>query len=443
MSANNLISDSDTRSTLAKTFSSILDAGREILAKRNSSLPNISDPVEALVSLCKELLKHRGEASGLALASEITVAYRALTAESQLGFFNALATDFEVDGEAVLKAADEYKKDNKVESLWKITRLSEAPRVQLLKRINMAKDGTKTLVAMRKDILDRLNSNPLLRGVETDFKNLFVSWFNKGFLEMRRIDWSSPALVLEKIIAYEAVHQINGWEDLRSRLQEDRRCFAFFHPALENEPLVFVEIALTEQIPNAIAPLLQQDRKEVDLKKVNTVVFYSISNCQAGLTGISFGNFLIKNVVEELKSELPSLTTFVTLSPIPGFLKWLERADLTDLVDADMASKVLHPVGSVADSDVYQQLEKLCAHYLLKEKFNGLAKDPVARFHLGNGARLQGLHRDADLSEKGRLQSAGIMVNYLYDLEKIEINHEAYFEAGEIAVAGSIKRLLA
>jgi malonyl-CoA decarboxylase len=443
MSANNLISDSDTRSTLAKTFSSILDAGREILAKRNSSLPTTNDPVEALVNLCKELLKHRGEASGLALASEITVAYRALTAESQLGFFNALATDFEVDGEAVLKAADEYKKDNKVESLWKITRLSEAPRVQLLKRINMAKDGTKTLVAMRKDILDRLNSNPLLRGVETDFKNLFVSWFNKGFLEMRRIDWSSPALVLEKIIAYEAVHQINGWEDLRSRLQEDRRCFAFFHPALENEPLVFVEIALTEQIPNAIAPLLQQDRKEVDLKKVNTVVFYSISNCQAGLTGISFGNFLIKNVVEELKSELPSLTTFVTLSPIPGFLKWLERADLTDLVDADMASKVLHPVGSVADSDVYQQLEKLCAHYLLKEKFNGLAKDPVARFHLGNGARLQGLHRDADLSEKGRLQSAGIMVNYLYDLEKIEINHEAYFEAGEIAVAGSIKRLLA
>jgi malonyl-CoA decarboxylase len=443
MSANNLISDSDTRSTLAKTFSSILDAGREILAKRNSSLPTTNDPVEALVNLCKELLKHRGEASGLALASEITAAYRALTAESQLGFFNALATDFEVDGEAVLEAADEYKKDNKVESLWKITRLSEAPRVQLLKRINMAKDGTKTLVAMRKEILDRLNSNPLLRGVETDFKNLFVSWFNKGFLEMRRIDWSSPALVLEKIIAYEAVHQINGWEDLRSRLQEDRRCFAFFHPALENEPLVFVEIALTEQIPNAIAPLLQQDRKEVDLKKVNTVVFYSISNCQAGLTGISFGNFLIKNVVEELKSELPSLATFVTLSPIPGFLKWLERADLTDLVDADMASKVLHPVGSVADSDVYQQLEKLCAHYLLKEKFNGLAKDPVARFHLGNGARLQGLHRDADLSEKGRQQSAGIMVNYLYDLEKIEINHEAYFEAGEIAVAGSIKRLLA
>jgi malonyl-CoA decarboxylase len=443
MSANNLISDSDTRSTLAKTFSSILDAGREILAKRNSSLPNISDPVEALVNLCKELLKHRGEASGLALASEITAAYRALTAESQLGFFNALATDFEVDGEAVLEAAEEYRKDKKVESLWKITRLSQAPRVQLLKRINMAKDGTKTLVAMRKDILDRLNSNPLLRGVETDFKNLFISWFNKGFLEMRRIDWSSPALVLEKIIAYEAVHQINGWEDLRSRLQEDRRCFAFFHPALENEPLVFVEIALTEKIPNAIAPLLQQDRKEVDLKKVNTVVFYSISNCQAGLAGVSFGNFLIKNVVEELKSELPSLTTFVTLSPIPGFLRWLERADLTGLVDEDMASKVLHPVGSVADSDVYQQLEKLCAHYLLKEKFNGLAKDPVARFHLGNGARLQGLHRDADLSEKGRQQSAGIMVNYLYDLEKIEINHEAYFEAGEIAAAGSIKRLLA
>jgi malonyl-CoA decarboxylase len=295
---------------------------------------------------------------------------------------------------------------------------------------------------MRGDLLEVLPSNPALKGVDSDLKHLFVSWFNKGFLELRRIDWSSPALVLDKIIAYEAVHEINGWDDLRSRLREDRRCFAFFHPALENDPLVFVEIALTDDTPGAIAPLLQQDRELPNLEKVNTVVFYSISNCHPGLAGVSFGNFLIKNVVEELKKELPTLKTFVTLSPIPGFRKWLLHADLSGLVGEKLAAKVLEPLGRVVDSGVYDALVKLCAHYLLREKFRDLAKDPVARFHLGNGARLHGLHRAADLSAKGREQSAGIMVNYLYDLSKIEINHEAYFERGKISVSPAVSRLL-
>jgi malonyl-CoA decarboxylase len=269
-----------------------------------------------------------------------------------------------------------------------------------------------------------------------------VSWFNKGFLEMRRIDWSSPALVLEKIIDYEAVHQINGWDDLRSRLRDDRRCFAFFHPALENDPLVFVEIALTDEVPGAIAPLLEQERETPVGDKVNTVVFYSISNCHPGLAGVSFGNFLIKNVVEELNKELPSLKTFVTLSPVPGFRKWLARADLEGLVDEHLQDKVREPVGQVVETEVYDALVRLCAHYLLKEKSGDQPLDPVARFHLGNGARLHRLHPAADLSPKGRKQSAGIMVNYLYDLPKIEVNHEAYFEKGQISASRSVSKLL-
>ncbi len=431
-----------TRSALEKTLSSIMVAGREILATRKLSLPTRTDPVESLVDLCKELLDHRGEASGLALAGEITECYRALPDAGRLAFFKALAEQFEVDGEAVLAAADAYRDSKKVECLREIARSIEAPRQKLFRRINMAPNGTQTLVAMRGNLLKVLRSNPDLKGVDVDLKHLFVSWFNKGFLEMRRIDWSSPALVLDKIIAYEAVHEINGWDDLRSRLREDRRCFAFFHPAFENDPLVFVEIALTDTTPGAIAPLLQQDRELPNLEKVSTVVFYSISNCHPGLGGVSFGNFLIKNVVEELKKELPTLKTFVTLSPIPGFRSWLQQADLSELVSEELAEKVVQPLGSVIDSAVYDTLEKLCAHYLLQEKSGGLARDPVARFHLGNGASLQGLHRAADLSAKGREQSAGIMVNYLYDLPKIEINHEAYFEKGQISVDRSISRLL-
>lgn len=430
------------RSGFGKTLNSILVAGRDILAKRKLALPARADPVESLVDLCKELLNHRGEASGLALASEITKSYRALADSGRQLFFKALAEQFEVDGEAVLAAADDYRDSKKIENLWEMARRVEAPRQKLFRRINMAPDGTQTLVAMRGDILKVLRSNPELKGVDSDLKHLFVSWFNKGFLEMRRIDWMSPALVLEKIIAYEAVHEINGWEDLRSRLHKDRRCFAFFHPALENDPLVFVEIALTDETPGAIAPLLQQDRELPDLEKVNTVVFYSISNCHPGLAGVSFGNFLIKNVVQELKKELPTLKTFVTLSPIPGFRKWLNTADLSALVDEELAAKVVQPVGRMVDDIVNDALEKLCAHYLLREKSRGLALDPVARFHIGNGARLHCLHKSADLSVKGLEQSAGIMANYLYDLPKIEINHDAYFDKGRISASKSVSRML-
>ncbi len=431
-----------TMTTLSRTLSSVLDVGRELLARRRTSQPAPLKTAANLITLCEDLLQHRGEASGLALASEVVVGYQELPESQRVTFFAGLAAQFEVDSAAILQAADRYRDDGTLENLWAINRAAEAPRQKLFRRINTAPDGTRMLVAMRGHLLSTLRENPQLRGVDSDLKHLFISWFNKGFLELRRIDWSSPASVLEKIIHYEAVHEINGWEDLRSRLGEDRRCFAFFHPALDNDPLVFVEIALTDKTPDALAPLLLQERVKSTDKSVNTVVFYSISNCHPGLAGITFGNFLIKMVVEELKKEIPALKTFVTLSPVPGFRKWLLDTPLEGLVADELVDRVREPVGRVIDAQVYDALLKLCAYYLLKVKSGRLPRDAVARFHLGNGAQLNGLHGVADMSPKGREQSAGIMVNYLYDLPKIEEHHEAYFDEGKIAVARSVSRLV-
>lgn len=426
---------------LERTFHSVLEAGREILARRRVSATP-AQSLEALLERCEQLLDHRGEASGLALASEITAAYSSLPEGDREAFFLRLLSDFGVDRQRILTAMEQYRAEDDYAQLAEIARSVEAPRQKLFRRINMAPDGTATLVAMRGHLLQVVRGRPELKPVDADLKHLFISWFNKGFLELRQISWDSPAAVLEKIIDYEAVHQINGWDDLRSRLRNDRRCFAFFHPALHDDPLVFVEIALTENLPDAIAPLLQQERELAAPEQASTVVFYSISNCHPGLAGVSFGNFLIKNVVEELQREMPWLKTFVTLSPVPGYRKWLLKTDLSDLVDESMAGALREPVGSVIRTEVYEAHLKLCAHYLLQAKSGDLPKDPVARFHLGNGARLHRLHGGADLSAKGREQSAGIMVNYLYDLSKIEVNHEAFFDEGRVAASRSVLRLV-
>ncbi|MEP4484350.1 MAG: malonyl-CoA decarboxylase [Halioglobus sp.] len=428
-------------SPIERTLASVLDVGRELLANRRNARPTAKTRVQALTNDCKELLDHRGEASGLALASEIADTYLVLQDQERLGFFTALSEEFDVDAEQIINAAEKYKEQPDQRALEAIAHCVEAPRQKLFRRINMAPNGTAVLVAMRGHLLAHLRARPELRGVDQDLKHLFISWFNKGFLELRKVDWSSPAVILDRIIDYEAVHEINGWDDLRSRLQDDRRCFAFFHPALPDDPLVFVEIALTNEIPGAIAPLLRQEREFSPDEPVNTVVFYSISNCHPGLAGVSFGNFLIKNVVEKLAQEIPGLKTFVTLSPVPGFRKWLLNADLTELVDTSLIEKVKEPVGSVVKTEVYEAHLKLCAHYLLHEKSGELPKDPVARFHLGNGARLHRIHGGADLSAKGREQSAGIMVNYLYDLSQIELNHEEFFEQGKIAASRTVLKV--
>jgi malonyl-CoA decarboxylase len=304
-------------------------------------------------------------------------------------------------------------------------------------------------VAMRADLLTLMKGNKDLAALDRDVVHLLSSWFNRGFLVLRRIDWSTPANILEQIIRYEAVHEIRDWNDLRRRIDPiDRRCYAFFHPALVDEPLIFVEVALTESIPGAIAPLLAEDRELVPVERARTAVFYSISNTQRGLGGISFGNFLIKQVVEELRRELPRLENFVTLSPVPGFMHWvkhshylplseeerpmlqsLDRADWIE--DAELADK-LHPV-----------VEHLAAYYFVKARTpRGRLIDSVARFHLGNGARLERINWLGDTSPKGLRESAGIMVNYLYRLEDIEKNHEAYANEGTVAASSAVKKLL-
>lgn len=429
-------------SAFSRALTSVVEVGREILARRMPATDPSAGAADVLTELCAELIEHRGEASGLALAGEIAQSYRELEPDQRRQFFDSLLNRFGVDDAAIQRAADAYRDSPDFDHLSALTKAVEAPRLKLFRRINMATGGTATLVAMRGHLLDMLREAPELKAVDSDLKHLFVSWFNKGFLEMQRISWDTPASVLEKIIAYEAVHAINGWDDLRLRLEANRACFAFFHPAIPNDPLVFVEVAFTEDIPHAIAPLLAADEPLGKQRGLNTVVFYSISNCHRGLAGVSFGNFLIKQVIEEVVIEHPGVNTFVTLSPVPGFCAWLKRANLQGLVDDSLHEAVRQPVGKVVPAEVRDALLKLCAHYLVNVKSGRLAKDPVARFHLGNGASLHQLHWAADLSDKGKAQSAGMMVNYLYDLDRIEINHEDYFDKGEISVSKAVKRLL-
>jgi malonyl-CoA decarboxylase len=321
----------------------------------------------------------------------------------------------------------------------------------LLRRLNLAPQGTKALVEMRGQLLDVLSRREDLAAVDSDFEHLFSSWFNRGFLVMRRIDWSTPAVILEKIIRYEAVHQIRDWDDLRARIDPpDRRCYAFFHPALIDEPLIFVEVALTRDIPRGIAPILATKREPLDPERATTAVFYSISNCQRGLAGVSFGSFLIKQVVAEVGREMPRLSTFVTLSPVPGFAAWLtrQRASAAPTIpEADRAAL------AALDSDNWWEsqgaieqlrepmLRAAATYFMAGRTASGAPIDPVARFHLGNGARLERLDWPADLSERGRKQSYGLMVNYLYDLGDIEKNHEAYAESRAVIAAGPIRKL--
>jgi malonyl-CoA decarboxylase len=304
---------------------------------------------------------------------------------------------------------------------------------------------------LREDLLAHLRENPRLKPVDADFVHLFTSWFNRGFLVLKRIDWTTPANILEKIIRYEAVHAIRDWDDLRSRVEpSDRRCYGFFHPQLVDEPLIFVEVALTREIPDSVGKLLNIGRIPIAADEATTAVFYSISNTQAGLSGVTFGSFLIKQVVEDLKSELPNLKTFVTLSPAPGFAAWLERE--RDEVSARLereedALGLLGEPGWYRDADTAERVRPAllaaAAHYYLKAKTPaGLPLDPVARFHLGNGARLERLNFLGDESETGIRQSYGLMVNYLYARDRIEANHEAYAENGVVAAAPSVRRAL-
>ena len=423
---------------LSGLLSSVISAGRDILARRRQN--SLEAPSSDLLAKSKQLIHHRGEASGLALAYEVVADYQALDDANRLLFFEALADDFSADSDAVLAAADGYKRNPTEANLSALSRAAEAPRIKLFRRMNMAPDATPVLVKMRGAMIQALHDLPQLKAVETDLKHQFISWFNRGFLELRVIDWNTPASILERIIQYESVHAIEGWDDLRARLRGNRMCFAFFHPAMPDDPLVFVEVALTEGVPDAIGPLIDKSKESDVGNTPDTVVFYSISNCHPGLAGVSFGNFLIKQVVEEVGKRYSNMKRYVTLSPIPGFCRWLAAQELGIDLD-EMRSMARTDTAKTVDAR-RNDLLAACAQYLLKERRNHLALDPVARFHLGNGASLHAIHWAADLSDKGLEQSAGLMVNYLYDLRSIEENHDSYFDQGEIARSRDVARLL-
>lgn len=430
--------------TISDRGRSLLDRGR--VRRGEASAVNLAE-------LCEELLSGRGEASGVALAREILGLYGELTIGPRIAFFEALAHRFGPDQPRLTAAIAAWQAAPSDETAAEVHVAAEPQRQELLRRLNLAPGGTAALVRMREQLMDSMDHRTDLGVVDADFVHLFSSWFNRGFLVLRRIDWATPANILEKIIRHEAVHKIGSWDDLRRRIDPpDRRCYAFFHPALVDEPLIFVEVALVREIASSIEPILADKREPLDPERAATAVFYSISNCQRGLAGVTFGHFLIKQVVEEISRDIPRLSTFVTLSPAPGFAEWLRRERdaktpraLTDddrvaLAGLDEARWWQVPEKCAA---IEQPMMRAAAWYFLYARNSrGTPVDSVARFHLGNGARLEQLNWLADTSEKALQQSHGLMVNYLYDPEDIEKNHEAYAANRTIAVSNAVKRLV-
>ena len=402
---------------------------------------------------CKRLLGEKGELGGMAITADLIERLDSLADEELEDFFDYLAQDLSPDPQGVLGLAQAYASTPNSDTLLALTRAAEPARQELFRRLNRMPGGTGAVLRLRRALLKRLKDRPELQVIEADLLHLLTSWFNPGFLQMKRVDWNSPAQLLEKIIHHEAVHAVDGWDDLRRRLQPDRRCFAFFHPQLADEPLIFVEVALLPDMPASIGPLINKSSTPMPSDRFRVAAFYSISNCEPGLRGVSLGNFLIKTVAQQLQRELPRLRTFCTLSPIPGFAAWLlsepdlsalphlrknqladleaARERLRKLCKGDLGALQGPAVHEAMDNNDVADLQHLCGAYLL-----GLsptpAGDPVARFHLDNGARLERLNPGGNLSGKGLRQSFGMMVNYLYDLSKVEASH-AKFRQGEVA----------
>jgi malonyl-CoA decarboxylase len=403
-------------------FSELLST---VFEKKYLNLGKNAKAGQPITELAEELVKRSGEASSLALASAILSGYNKFDDSEKLEFFNFLTKQMDIDAGDVHLQVDAYAQNPSRDSYATFLKAAEPLRQELFRRLNHVPGATAFLVRMRSDLLRLGRGDPQLEALDLDMRHLFASWFNRGFLVLRRISWESPALILEKIIAYEAVHAIGSWDDLRRRMEpEDRRCFAFFHPAMPDEPLIFVQVALTKDIASSVQDVLAEEREGLATHEAKTAVFYSISNCQAGLAGISFGNSLIKQVVADLSAEVDTLKTFVTLSPIPKLATWAENENLS--LDAKNPDTV----------------RALAAYYLINAKGRGDAPyDPVARFHLGNGASIHAIHADADVSDKGRAQSAGVMVNYLYDLKTVEENQELFAEDKTIKASNDVLSL--
>lgn len=398
---------------------------------------------------CDTLLSSAGEASGVAIAGVVLDYWRGLDEAGRAEFIDMLDARFGVDLDELDRAAGRYAEERSQLAAAAIHRAAEPRRQDLFRRLNLAPGGVAALVRMREELLRLQAVDPARhRTVDIDFVHLFSSWFNRGFLTLERIDWGTPARILEKVIRYEAVHEIRSWDDLRRRLEpEDRRCYAFFHPQLPEEPLIFVEVALTTDMPRAIAPLLAEDRETVPAAAATHAVFYSISNCQKGLLGISFGNFLIKQVVEELRRDVPGLTDFVTLSPVPRFAAWLRSKAADAVAEAPEAREIVAredwPENPAALARLDRLVPVLAARYLLLARDKrGRILDPVARFHIGNGASLARINVFGDSSPGAIGAALGLMVNYRYRLEDVERNHEACLSEGSVAAAPAVRNLL-
>ncbi len=469
-------------SFLQELLNSVAEQSRALLPKALFG----GDEEPSITALCQALMSGRGEASGVAIARQLLLALRQAGPDQRLKFFRYLADDLQPNAVHVARAAEAYLATPSDTTLADLQKASESPCREFFRRLNLAPGATSEIVALRRDLLRLAKTEAGMAAVDADLEKLLVAWFNRGFLVLRRIDWQTPAAILEKIIAYEAVHEIKGWDDLRRRLDpHDRRCFAFFHPALVDEPLIFVEVALMHEIPDAIAPVLEKRPQDLRVAGARisdasdhratqimaqpvaptTAVFYSISNCQDGLRGISFGNFLLKQVVEDLVKDVPSLKTFVTLSPVPHFARWLDRALAQDgpVVSADgdrvvlvtaaerQALKALRDPrwaedaaqASEATTVLRDTVLALAADYFLAAKSSDQRPvDPVARFHLGNGARLERINWLGDLSEKGLREAHGLMVNYRYDVADIERNHEGYAQDATVVASRAVRMLL-
>ena len=373
-----------------------------------------------------------GEVSSIVFAEHLLELINEQTNEDLLVFLSYLLKEYDIDTESLLKNIQAYQSERNQNNLTLVSNSSEPKWIELFRRLNATPAGTHKLIKLREKIKDLMaEGNSGLESFDEGLLKLFKYWFNPSFLVLEKIDWSTPANVLEKIIEYEAVHEINSWDDLRARLApSDRYCFAFFHPLIPEDPLIFVEVALTNKIPESIEEVIKIEREELEFNQINTAVFYSISNCQNGLSGISFGNFLIKKVAHKLKQEIIGLDNFVTLSPVPGLMRWLENN--APLTYERCKDKIIDD----------EELNQKAINYLTEStREDGLPNDPVARFHLGNGAILKHINLNADQSSKGLSQSNGIMVNYLYDLETVERNHELFFETKEVLLSNEIKSL--
>ena len=431
---------------LKQIISSIADAGQKLFSIKNIK----KDDLETIISLCDDLISHKGAAFGITVARDVTALYQSLSTENKLLFFKKINDKYKPSFTKVNEAIENYNKSQNEKTLSNLFKVSEGKRRELFRRMNMAPNGTAIIVALRKDLLKILKDNKELSALDDDLRHLFRAWFNPGFLKLAKITWDTKAAVLEKIIKYERVHQIKDMNELKRRLGEDRRFFSYFHPALEDEPIIFVQIALTKGLGKSIQELMKQSIN--DQKNYDTATFYSISNCQKGLSRVTLGNFLIKRVVYEIQEELPHIKNFGTLSPIPGFADWFSYLEeskikniLGNLKDQNISFLKSQDM-KIGDNRIIENKEaiiKLVTHYIVNEKNEkGLPVNDVSRFHLSNGAIVEDIVVNANISEAGYKRSYGVMVNYLYELKNIEKNHEDYMNKNKVIVSDKIKKYL-